>query len=162
MAERKRILIAGGGVAALEAALTLDELARGLVDVDLVAPEPRFWYRPLSVAEPFGLAKTVAFDLPELAQRVGAMFIPDAIVAVDASAHVARTRGGAELEYDSLLLATGTLPRASIDGALTFRGPADTELVSSCSSGSMQARSARSRSSSRSAQPGHSRRTSSH
>jgi sulfide:quinone oxidoreductase len=130
MAERRRVLIAGGGVAALEAALTLDELARGLVDVDLVAPEPRFWYRPLSVAEPFGLAKTLSFDLPELAQRVGAMFIPDAIVAIDASSHVARTRGGAELEYDSLLLATGTLPRASIDGALTFRGPADTQLVS--------------------------------
>ena len=54
MSERRRVLIAGGGVAALEAALTLHELAPALVDVQLVAPEPRFWYRPMSVAEPFG------------------------------------------------------------------------------------------------------------
>ena len=47
-----RVLIAGGGVAALEAALTLRELAEGRMRVELLAPEPQFWYRPLAVAEP--------------------------------------------------------------------------------------------------------------
>ena len=67
MSGRKRIVIAGGGVAALEAALTLHELAPELVDVELVVPEPRFWYRPLAVAEPFGLGDARSFDLADLA-----------------------------------------------------------------------------------------------
>lgn len=129
MSERRRVLIAGGGVAALEAALTLHELAPGLVDVQLVAPEPRFWYRPMSVAEPFGLGKSVSFDLPELAERAGALFTSGAVVGVDADRSVARMRDGAELEYDSLLLALGVEPHASVDGALTFRGPADVSRV---------------------------------
>ena len=129
MSERKRILIAGGGVAALEAALTLHELAAELVDVHLIAPEPRFWYRPMSVAEPFGLGKAVSLDLAELAERAGAMFTPDALVGVDSERNVARTRAGAELEYDSILLALGVEPHASVEGALTFRGPADVGRV---------------------------------
>jgi sulfide:quinone oxidoreductase len=129
MSERRRVLIAGGGVAALEAALTLHELAPELVDVQLVAPEPRFWYRPMSVAEPFGLGRSVSFDLADLADRAGALFTPGALVGVDADRNVARMRDGAELEYDSLLLALGVEPHASVDGALTFRGPADVSRV---------------------------------
>ena len=129
MSERKRILIAGGGVAALEAALTLHELAPELVDVQLVAPEPRFWYRPMSVAEPFGLGKSVSFDLADLADRAGALFTPGALAGVNVERNVAMMRDGAELEYDSLLLAPGVEPHASVDGALTFRGPADVSRV---------------------------------
>jgi sulfide:quinone oxidoreductase len=129
MSERKRILIAGGGVAALEAALTLHELAAELVDVHLIAPEPRFWYRPMSVAEPFGLGKAVSLDLADLAERAGAMFTPDALAGVDSERNVARTRAGAELEYDSILLALGVEPHAAVEGALTFRGPADVGRV---------------------------------
>ena len=49
------VLIAGGGVAALEAALTLREVGEGRARIELLAPEPSFWYRPVAVAEPFGL-----------------------------------------------------------------------------------------------------------
>ena len=42
-----KVLIAGGGVAALEAALTLRALAVDHVTVELLAPEPHFWYRPI-------------------------------------------------------------------------------------------------------------------
>jgi sulfide:quinone oxidoreductase len=129
MSERRRILIAGGGVAALEAALTLHELAPELVDVQLIAPEPRFWYRPMSVAEPFGLGKSLSFDLAELAEHAGALFTPGALVGVDADRNIARMRDGAELEYDSLLLALGVEPHAAVEGALTFRGPADVSRV---------------------------------
>jgi sulfide:quinone oxidoreductase len=62
-----RVLIAGGGVAALEAALALRELGEGRVSVEMLAPEPQFWYRPLAVAEPFGLGEVRHFDLAELA-----------------------------------------------------------------------------------------------
>ena len=45
-----KILIVGGGVAALEGALALQELAPELAEVELVAPDRYFVYRPLLVA----------------------------------------------------------------------------------------------------------------
>src|SRR4029453_4054836 len=78
---RFRVVIAGGGVAALEAALALRVLAEGSIDVELVAPEPRFWYRPAAVGEPFGLAAVRSFPLADLAARAGAFFTPGAVEA---------------------------------------------------------------------------------
>ena len=66
------VLIAGGGVAALEAALTLRELGEGRIRVELLAPEPSFWYRPVAVAEPFDLGEVRHFDLGQLADGIGA------------------------------------------------------------------------------------------
>ena len=129
MAERKRIVVAGGGVAAIEVALTLQELAAELVDVQLVAPGPKFRYRPLSVAEPFGLGEVASFELSDLAARAGATFTLGAITAVDSSAHLAFTQEGHVLEYDALLLACGAVPRVVVHGALTFRGPEDIPRV---------------------------------
>jgi sulfide:quinone oxidoreductase len=124
-----RVLIAGGGVAALEAALALRALAGELVSVELLAPEPSFWYRPASVAEPFGLGESRHFELPELASTAGATFALGALAAVDADRHIARTAAGASVPYDVLLLACGAVPTVAVPGALTFRGPADVEKV---------------------------------
>jgi sulfide:quinone oxidoreductase len=81
-----RVVIAGGGVAALEAALALRALAEDRVSVELLAPETEFWYRPLAVAEPFGLGEVRHFDLAELATAAGATFSPGALTSVDAEA----------------------------------------------------------------------------
>ncbi len=123
------VLIAGGGVAALEAALTLRELGEGRTRVELVAPEPSFWYRPVAVAEPFGLGAVRHFDLGTLTEKVGAGLTLDAIDAIDADRREARTAAGAVLCYDALLLAMGAVPEPAVPGALTFRGPADGERV---------------------------------
>jgi len=129
MSSRTRVLIAGAGVAAFEATLALRDAAGERVDIELVAPETKFWYRPLAVAEPFGLGEVLTFDLPQLAAEAGAQFTPGEVVALDSVGHVARTAAGAELAYDVLLIATGASPRPAVAGALTFRGPADTELM---------------------------------
>jgi sulfide:quinone oxidoreductase len=128
MAERRttRVLIAGGGVAALEAALALRELAGERVAVGLLAPEHRFWYRPLSVAEPFGLGEALHFPLEALASAAGAAFTPGSLLGVDVTRKRASTTVG-PLEYDVLLIASGAEPHAAVPGALTFRGPADTD-----------------------------------
>jgi sulfide:quinone oxidoreductase len=127
---RFRVLIAGGGVAALEAALALQHVAEDRVSVALIAPEPRFWYRPLAVAEPFGVGQLHGIDLAQLADECGALFVVDALASVDADARLARTVQGAELEYDALLVATGARPVTAVPGAITFRGPADVEVFS--------------------------------
>lgn len=126
---RKKVLIAGGGVAALEAALALRELAAERVNVELLAPETRFWYRPLAVAAPFELGEVTHFELGKLAQEVGATFTLGGLTGIDEWRHVAHTSTNTEIAYDMLLVACGALPLPAIPGAMTFRGPADIELV---------------------------------
>jgi sulfide:quinone oxidoreductase len=123
------VLIAGGGVAALEAALTLRELGEGHVRVELLAPEPSFWYRPVAVAEPFGLGEVRHFDLGQLAESIGAGLSLGTLTGVDVDRREARTAAGATFAYDALLIACGAVPTTAVTGALTFRGPADSERM---------------------------------
>jgi sulfide:quinone oxidoreductase len=121
------VVIAGGGVAGLEALLALHELAGPRVTVQLLAPEREFVYRPLSVAEPFGLAHPARVDIAELAERHGARHRQDSLAGVDAERRVLHTESGRSLRFDALLLTVGARPVEAVHGALTFRGPADVE-----------------------------------
>lgn len=127
--DKTQVLIAGGGVAALEAALALRSFGSDRIDVQLLAPEPYFWYRALAVAEPFALGEVRHFELAELAKRAGATFLLGQLVSVDSSRRIAYTKPGGAFPYSMLLIACGTVPKAAVDGALTFRGPADTERI---------------------------------
>src|SRR6476660_3355598 len=122
-----RVLVAGGGVAGLETLLALRALAGDLVDLELLATETSFWYRPLAVAEPFDAGRVHHFDLAGIAESVGAGFTLGQLASVDSDARIARTAHGAEIAYDALVIACGALPRAWLPGALTFRGPADSD-----------------------------------
>jgi sulfide:quinone oxidoreductase len=136
-----RVLIAGGGVAGLETLLALRALAGDLVDLELLAPEPEFWYRPLAVAEPFEAGRAPHFELAEIAESAAARFTLGQLASVDADANLARTGHGAEIDYDALVIACGALPRPALAGALTFRGPADSDtfrgLLAEAESGSI-------------------------
>jgi sulfide:quinone oxidoreductase len=124
-----RVLIAGGGVAALEAALALRAFAEDRVSVELLAPEPWFWYRPLAVAEPFELGEARHFELSELATAVGASFSLGAMTCVDVAGRLVRTAAGSAIPYDVLIVACGARPAPAVPGALTFRGPADSDAI---------------------------------
>jgi sulfide:quinone oxidoreductase len=117
-----RVLIVGGGVAALEAALALRAVAGELVDVELVAPERDFAYRPLLVTEPFAAGEVRTYPLARLAESAGVSFRQAVVTGVDSDRHVVRTSAGDELPFDLLLLAPGAVPFAAVDGALCFRG----------------------------------------
>jgi sulfide:quinone oxidoreductase len=121
------VLIAGGGVAALEAAMTFAQIAPHRIAVTLLAPEPHFWYRPAAVAEPFGLGTVTHVELAKLAEAARATFVLGALGAVDRSQQKAYTRDGTEFEYEALLIACGATARPALEGALTFRGPGDVE-----------------------------------
>lgn len=125
--QRRKVLIAGGGVAGVEALLAFAALSPGRVSVELMAPEPDFVYRPLSVAEPFELAVVRRLPLAELAAEHDAHYRRDALVEVDPRRRVVTTRDGEELGYDSLLLAIGARATVALPGALTFSGPPDVE-----------------------------------
>ena len=74
-APRPQVVIAGGGVAAIEALLALRHLVGEQVAIALLAPEPRFVHRPSSVAEPFGLGGPASLDLEALARDQGAELV---------------------------------------------------------------------------------------
>lgn len=122
------VLVAGGGVAALEAALAL-RAAHEHLAVELLAPEPHFWYRPSAVAEPFGIDQVRHFELVELAAAAGSTFTLGELVSVDTDRRLAYTRTSGTISYDALLVACGARPLPAIPGAITFRGPADTTLI---------------------------------
>lgn len=120
-----RVLVAGGGVAGLEATLALRALAEERVSIELLAPEEDFTYRPLAVAEPFRVGEVRRFPLQALAQEAGAELRQGTLASVDAARHVVTTGEGNELPYDVLVLALGARPREAVINALTFRGPED-------------------------------------
>jgi sulfide:quinone oxidoreductase len=123
--DRPTVLIVGGGVAGLEAMLALRALAEGRAAIELLGAEPRFWYRPLAVAEPFASGRVEEVELAEMAHTCSAGFTLGTLVAVDAGRRVATATNGLELPYDMLVLALGVSPESAVDGALCFRGPAD-------------------------------------
>jgi sulfide:quinone oxidoreductase len=105
--KRFKVLIAGGGVAGLEAAFALHELAGELVDVTVLAPASEFVYRPDAVKEPFTRGYAHRYPLAGLVAGAGAQLVADALDRVDVGRRLAYTTAGAELSYDALLLAPG-------------------------------------------------------
>jgi sulfide:quinone oxidoreductase len=115
-----RVLIAGGGVAGLEAMLALDALAAERVETTLLDPGADFVYRPLSVAEPFAAGHATRHPLADLAARAGARHVRDRLAEVDPAAHVVRTAAGRSVAYDALVLALGAQERPAYEDAITF------------------------------------------
>ena len=117
---RRRVLIAGAGVAGLEALLALSELAGDRVEKLLLAPTDHFVYRPLLVTEPFGGAGAVRIELSRIIDETGTEHVPEALVSVDSGSRSVRTSAGTELRYDDLLVALGATAVEAVPGALTF------------------------------------------
>src|SRR5688572_17549598 len=99
------VLIVGGGVAALEGLMALRELAGDRVRVTLVAAEPDFVYRPMAVAEPFGLGEARRYPLRRVVEDFGADLVQAGVAAVDAPARRVVLRSGDTIGYDTLILA---------------------------------------------------------
>jgi len=117
---RLRVLVAGGGVAGIEVILALGNLARDRVEATLLDPAEEFVYKPLLVAEPFGVGEPVRLQLPGVARDAGARFVQDGLAEVDDQRSTVRTAGGATLEYDALVVAVGGRPVEAVAGAVTF------------------------------------------
>jgi len=115
-----RALIAGGGVAAVEAAFALRDLAGDRVQTTMLAAQPEFVYRPLRVLEPFGYSAARRYQLAEIAGDIGVELKQDAFKWLDPEQRVVHTEGGEQLPYDGLLLALGAVLRSRCRHALTL------------------------------------------
>lgn len=118
-------MIAGAGVAGLEAALALRDLAGDRVDVALHDPGTEFAYRPFGIGEPYGTTRAFRYDLRRLSELCGASLHASAIAAVEPERRIAITRDGERVPYDHLIVATGARMLWALPGAVTYWGVAD-------------------------------------
>lgn len=115
-----KVVIAGAGVAGLEAALALRDLAAERVSTTLLALEPEFVYRPMRVREPFAYSAARRYPLDEIARDIGAELRQEGFKSVDPGGRIVHTGSGEQLSYDALLLALGAKLQARFEHALTL------------------------------------------
>lgn len=120
-----RIVIAGGGVAGLEAAIALRSLGGDRVAPVLVAPQREFSFRALEVAEPFGGAGPLRFALPDVLSELAIPYVQDKVARVVPGNRSVTTAAGRSLDYDALLLALGGTPYPVYANGITFDRPHD-------------------------------------
>ena len=124
------IVIAGGGVAGLEGLLALHRALGDRVHLTLIAPDPDFTYRPMAVAEPFGLGHAHRVPLKRFAQDTGAELVLDGVDGVDDAGGKIRFASGGDRGFDALLVAPGARPVVGIEGATTWWPGGDSESYS--------------------------------
>ena len=122
---RFRVVVAGAGIAGLEALLALRELAGDRVALTLLEPRAEL---ALAAFEPAAL---LAGDAPlhvpiaTVAERAEAEVVRSPLERVDPDARTAHTEAGDAIGYDALLVAVGARPSAGVRGALTWWPGAD-------------------------------------
>jgi sulfide:quinone oxidoreductase len=119
------VVIAGGGVGALEALLALQSVAGHRLRLSVLTASRHLTYRALSVVEPFGGDPTPRFEWEHIARDRGVRWITDTVEGIRTGSQEVLTRDGPAVRYDALLLALGARPQPAIPGAMTFAGPRD-------------------------------------
>ena len=120
-------MIAGGGIAGVEALLGLREVAGPRVRLTLLAADRDFVYRPMAVAEPFSAGVAHHVPLADIAADAGAELLIDTLVAVRDDTRQVRLGGGGSRGFDALLVATGARAVAGVEGAVTWWPEGDPE-----------------------------------
>ncbi len=92
-----KVVIAGGGVAAVEGMLALRDLVKGQMDLELLAPNEELTLPALAVGEPFGIAAPPALPLADICGDVRAVHRRDGLRGIDPDARTAHTQSGAQL-----------------------------------------------------------------
>jgi sulfide:quinone oxidoreductase len=102
-----RVVIVGGGVAGLEAALALRELGGDHMTTTMIAPDPEFVYRPMTVREPFSYPLAQRHSLEQIARDLGLELRADSFKWLEPNAQIVHTEAGERVPYDALLIALG-------------------------------------------------------
>jgi sulfide:quinone oxidoreductase len=123
------VVIAGGGIAGVEAALALRALTGNALELTMIAPDDRLHYRPLTVVEPFTARAARHYPLDEICRDLGIELRRDTLARVNGGAREAIAGGGARIGYDALVVAVGAPAEAALPRAHTFFADADPESL---------------------------------
>src|SRR5690348_5728552 len=94
------VVIAGGGVAAIEAVAALRALTGPLFRITVLAPEAELVPRQSSVAAPFGFGMPGALSFNAISRHARFDLFHGRLARVEADAHRAVAEGGEALSYD--------------------------------------------------------------
>ena len=119
--QKPRVLIAGGGIAGLEAMMAIRDHAGERVEITLVAPDPDFVYKPLIVEEPFSSQPAEQHALAPIAEEFDARFVQQRVTAVLPKARQVELAEGSNLEYDKLIICIGARQRPAFAHAMPLR-----------------------------------------
>ncbi|MBS1869399.1 MAG: FAD-dependent oxidoreductase [Actinobacteria bacterium] len=123
------VVVAGGGIAGVEALLALRTLTGDAFTLTLVSPAEQLHYRPFAVLEPFSARATRHYDLAEICADVGVRRHRDAVAGVDAEERTVVTEGGERIAYDALILAPGARAGVGLERAHTFFADANPDSL---------------------------------
>jgi sulfide:quinone oxidoreductase len=118
--ERPHVVVGGAGIAGLEFAMALTDMAGSRTRISVVAPEGHFVLKPLVVREPFGGPGLERRQLTPILERLGAEQVLDAVTRVDTQRKTVTLRGARSLSYDYLAVCIGGLARPAYANATTF------------------------------------------
>jgi sulfide:quinone oxidoreductase len=116
-----RVVICGGGIAAVEGLLRLRRLLGDSVEIELIAPNDELVYRPLAVRQPFAFGPPSRYPLRRIATDCDAEWTKDTLSWVEPDKQVVHTGDGRQVDYDALLVAVGARQVEPYEHAGTFR-----------------------------------------
>jgi sulfide:quinone oxidoreductase len=127
-----RVIVAGGGIAAVETLIALYETSPRRMALTLVSASDTFTYRPSALGEPFGLGSTLRYPLSEVCVDHAARFVHARVQRVRADDHEVDLDDGTALPYDLLVVAVGARTVPAFERCTTFdpaASPADFEAL---------------------------------
>lgn len=122
------VVIAGAGLAGIEAVLGLRELARDQVRVTVVGPAHEVLHQPLGDA-PWTMGGVDRHPIDEVMSLLDVSLVRDAMTGVDPDRRRLLLRQGGEMPYDALLVAIGARRVMSLDNAVVFGSAIDVPAV---------------------------------
>src|SRR4051812_12219029 len=126
---RPEIVVAGGGIAALEFVLALRDLAGDRVNLTVVAPNREFVPPPQLVAHPLVGVAAQRRPLQRIADEAGFRLVPASVGAVAPERHQVALRGGGTVGYDTLVLAPGATVLPAFDDVIHIGDAQSTEAL---------------------------------
>jgi hypothetical protein len=115
----RHVVIAGGGVGAVEALMALADRGERQLRLTMLADGDRFVLRPQLIGKLWG-KPAIGVDLRLLADGFGATLARERLVAVDPVTNLATLASRAHIEFDELVVAVGASPRRAYTGAHTI------------------------------------------
>jgi sulfide:quinone oxidoreductase len=124
-----RVLIAGAGSAALEAAFRLQHVGENRMQTTILAPDDEFATHAMAVLAPFAVGDVLHEPLAKLVSEAGAQLTRGRMASVDAEARLVMTTDGRAIRYDALLIAVGGVQRVPSRHVLAFGAPGTEERM---------------------------------